>query len=64
MICDEYGIDPDTVRRVSCAEPFIPLSTDLTPDAEYQEETQKMLSAIVSGRQQRNYSLRATPIPH
>jgi hypothetical protein len=46
-VCDYHGIDPDAVRKLAQAEPFVPTLPDQVPDANYQANIQAALTQIL-----------------
>jgi len=46
-VCDEHGIDANSVRRLAGVEPFAPMHADLKPDAAYQTEMQINLTRLL-----------------
>jgi hypothetical protein len=47
-VCEEHGIDPDAVRRMAGADPFVPMFA-MEPSAEHQATMRKNLSRLLEG---------------
>ncbi len=46
-VCNEHGIDANSVRRLAGVEPFAPMCANLKPNQEYQAEMQINLARLL-----------------